>query len=119
MRLHVADGAVVVDQAVDLRLLEAVDEGGGHRGGAGEHGQLAAEAERESLEKRAPRRVDGLGILEPAQIVILDQVGVGAGGKGGGDHGRRAAGAGRPAARAGERPAAVGAVVRSRTVMQA
>ena len=89
VRPDVADGAIVIDEAVDLRLLEAVDEGGGHRRGAGEHGHLAVESERETLKERAPRRIDGVGILEPPQIVLLDQIGVGAGGQGGGNHGRR------------------------------
>ena len=80
MRLDVTDGAVVIDQAVDLRLLEAVNERRRRRGRAGQHGQLAAKAKREALKKSPPRRVDGVGILQPAAVVLLDQVGVGAGG---------------------------------------
>ena len=89
MGLDVADGAVVVDEAVDLRLLEAVDQRGGRGSGAGENRNLSAEAKGEALKKRPPCRVDGLRVLDPTAVVLLNQVSIGAGWKGGGDHGRR------------------------------
>lgn len=61
MRLEVADGSVVVDQAEDVRLLEAAEQG--IRGGRFAEGraagdQIAAGAEGESLKEGPPCCVD-------------------------------------------------------------
>ena len=88
MSLEVADGAVGIDEMVDARLLETVDNGDGGRGGSiagseggGRGGPVAAEGE--ALEEGAPRRIDGVGVLEPGFIGRLDNGGVGVSGKGG------------------------------------
>ena len=88
MSLEVADGAVGIDEMVDARLLETVDNGGGGRGGSvagseggGGGGPVAAEGE--ALEEGAPRRIDGVGVLEPRFIGRLDDGSIGVSGKGG------------------------------------
>ena len=88
MSLEVADRAVGVNEMVDVRLLETVDNGDGGRGGrvagsegGGRGGPVAAEGE--ALEEGAPRRIDGVGVLEPGFIGRLDNGGVGVSGKGG------------------------------------
>ena len=79
VRLDVADRAIGVDQVIDAGLLDHVlgdALGRGRRGRAGR--RLAVGAEAEALEEGAPGRVDRLGIVEPALVILLDEVGVGA-----------------------------------------
>ena len=78
VRLRVADGAVGIDEVMNRRLLQRVGAQARGRGGAE---ALAVGGQRETLEKRAPGRIDGLGIVEPALIILLDHDGVGLGGQ--------------------------------------
>src|SRR5208283_1515801 len=85
--LDVADGTVVVDETVNLRLFETVDQCGCRGSGAGENRNLPTQAKGEALKESPPSRIDGVGVFEPPTIIFLDQVGISAGRKGGGNHG--------------------------------
>ncbi len=89
--LEVAVGTVGVDVADDLGLLVGIDypdsggaDGGGGGLGAGGGGVVA---EREALEKGAPRGIDRVGIIEPLGVGGLDEVGIVASGERNGVHG--------------------------------
>jgi hypothetical protein len=94
VRLGMSNGAVVVDETVNLRLLQAVDltQAGG-RGGGGtrgpRRGARTARTEGKALEKGVPRRIDGVGILEPRGIGRVDDIGIGPGWQREGVHGLR------------------------------
>ncbi len=95
MRLHVAMGAVGVDEAEDLSLLGAVDDGGGRAAdGGAQAGAVAAEAE--ALEEGAPRGINRIGVLKPDVVGRLDDIGVGVRGEGEGVHGDKKANRRRP-----------------------
>ena len=82
-----AMGAVGVDEPEHLRLLIAVEDvdattAGGKRTGQGGPERSAVVAQRKALEKCAPRRVHGVGIVEPCGVGRLDDGGVGVGREG-------------------------------------
>jgi hypothetical protein len=83
VRLDVADRAIGVDEVIDAGLLGGVDDRAGGRAGRG----LPVAAEGEALEERAPRRIDRVGVVEPALVIFLDDAGIGAFGNGDGIHG--------------------------------
>ena len=75
--LEVANGPVGRDQVVDVGLLEAVDDRRGAREGLRGRGQgPRVAAKREALEEGAPRRVDGVGVLLPRTVHLLEEIGV-------------------------------------------
>src|SRR5690242_17609754 len=87
MRLEVTVGAVGVNQAAHLSLLDAIDDldAGRCRGGEGS----AIITQRKALEKCPPRGVDGVRIIEPEMVHLLDDFGICAGRKGDGIHGEK------------------------------
>ena len=92
VRLEVADRAVVVDEAVDERLLAAGPGGIGLVRSAEEPGGVAVGGKGEPLEEGAPVGVDGAGVVEPSLVVLVDEVGVersGERGAHGADRGKR------------------------------
>ena len=103
----VTNRTVGVDQLVHPRLLEAVDDGSCGvgmalvTGGGGEcgRGSGTTSPEGEALKKRPPRRIDGIGILQPRLVGGLDNRGIGMSGKGRRVHGIRQCGPGGPPVR--------------------
>ena len=93
--LEVSERTVGVDQLVDARLLEAVDDrsrgvGLGRVARSLREGRdwgIAVGAQRKPLKKRAPSGVDRVGVAEPGLIRCLKDVGVSEGGKVGTEHG--------------------------------
>ncbi len=83
--LKMTVGTVGVDVSDDLRLFVAIDDFDPRSGGATEPGAVAAEGE--TLEKRAPRRIDGIGIGQPCIVGCFDRLGIGACGERQGVHG--------------------------------
>lgn len=79
--LEVADRTVAVDEIMDVRLLEAVDDGSPLRVIAACHG-LAGVTECEALEKGSPSRVDRIGVFEPGLIRGFNGCGIGPGWEG-------------------------------------
>lgn len=69
--------AVGVDQIMNARLLQAVDDADTGCWSDGTGCRLAIASKGKTLKKSAPGRIDGIGMIKPALVVFFDQGSVG------------------------------------------